>query len=408
MRPGIIRRIAAKEILSTLRDRRAIISNLVLPLVLLPVIMMGMPLLLGGLFNREAASQTDLAVENLAAMPAQLVQLLDRANVSPFEAGDGIAAVRDDEAQVGLVLPEDFEALLSEGEAAAVQVVSKMGSLSAELNASKVQGAIDGYRQQIVGERLAAVGLDPSVLNPIIIQPVDASTDAERSSGQLSWIIPFFIAIWALAGGQMTAVDATAGEKERGTLESLLVSPVSRAEVVVGKFFATTLFSIIAAAMAIVGYVVGSMIMSNVVGSRIGGDGAEIVALMGGSLQVTPQSIVLLLVSALLLAGTISSLLLAISMFARSFKEAQTYVAPLSFLLVIPAVALQFKDLLDLGTWIYAVPLVNALMVMDDLVRGSIDFANLLVTWLSLLATITVFLGLAVLNVRKENVLFRT
>ncbi|MEI2421595.1 ABC transporter permease subunit, partial [Arthrospira platensis SPKY2] len=99
--------------------------------------------------------------------------------------------------------------------------------------------------------------VDPGVLEPITVVARDASTEAERSSGQLAWLIPFFIAIWTLTGGQMTAIDATAGEKERGTLEVLLVAPVRRAEVVFGKFLAVVLFGLSAAVMAIVGFILG-------------------------------------------------------------------------------------------------------------------------------------------------------
>src|SRR5690606_39668933 len=118
--------------------------------------------------------------------------------------------------------------------------------------------------------------LDPAILEPVTIQTVDASTSRERSSGQLSWLIPFFIAIWTLAGGQMTAIDATAGEKERGTLESLLVAPVRRSEVVVGKWLATMTFGLTAALAAIAGYLVGGMVMRNAFLPRMGAEGGEV------------------------------------------------------------------------------------------------------------------------------------
>src|SRR5690606_10585200 len=127
------------------------------------------------------------------------------------------------------------------------------GNMRSELNVGKVQQAVAGYQQSLVAERLGRAGLDPSILQPVTVAMVDASSAAERSSGQLSWLIPFFIAIWPLTGGQMTAIDATAGEKERGTLEVLLVAPVRRSEVVVGKFIATLTFGLTAAIMAIVG-----------------------------------------------------------------------------------------------------------------------------------------------------------
>ncbi|MEX2534990.1 MAG: ABC transporter permease subunit [Trueperaceae bacterium] len=408
MRWRIISQVAGKEILSTLRDRRAIVSNLLLPLLLLPLIMLGLPLALGGLFNREQASETPVAVQNLSELPPELAELFEAANIAPFASDEPEEVVRSESASVGLRVPGDMANSVGAGEQVDLVLFSKQGNLAAEVAASKVRGAVDAYRQDLVAERLGAAGLDPSVLEPVTLRAVDASSTAERSSGQLSWIIPFFIAVWTLVGGQMTAIDATAGEKERGTLESLLVAPVRRSEVVMGKFLATMLFGLSAAVMAIIGYVAGGALLGSLVSSRLGGEGGEVVAMMGGSLQVTLTSVILLLTSTLLLAATLAALLLGVTMFARSFKEAQSYVAPLSFLLIIPVLALQFKDLLDLGLGIYLVPVVNVLLLMDDTVKGAVDGAALALTWSSLVIAIVLLLAFALRSFARENVIFRT
>src|SRR5690606_28910412 len=197
-----------------------------------------------------------------------------------------------------LVVPEGFAAAVAQGEAADVTLLAKLGNMRSELNASKVQEALGSYQQQVVAERLGAVGLDPAILQPVNVQRVDASSAAERSSGQLSWLIPFFIAIWTLTGGQMTAIDATAGEKERGTLESLLVAPVRRSEVVAGKFIATMVFGLSAAIAAIAGYLLGGVAMRSIFLPRLGDDAESIVSVMGGGYAVDAGSVLLMLVSA--------------------------------------------------------------------------------------------------------------
>jgi len=400
--------VAAKEVLSTIRDQRAIISNLVLPLVLLPVIMLGMPLLLGGLFQREAVSVTEVAIKGADAMPAELRTAIEAQNVELIAVDDPEAAVREGEFVAGLVIPPGFAKEVTGGGNASVTLLAKVGNMRSELNASKVQEALGSYQQQVVAERLGAAGLDPAILQPVNVTRVDASSEAERSSGQLSWLIPFFIAIWTLTGGQMTAIDATAGEKERGTLESLLVAPVRRSEVVAGKFLATMVFGLSAALAAIVGYLVGGVALRSVFLPRLGDDAESLVAVMGGSLAVDAGSIVLLLISAVLLAAVVSAVLIGICMFARSFKEAQSYVAPLSFLFVIPAVALQFKDLIGLGDGAYFVPVFNALLVMDDIVKGAATAQHLLITWGSLVVVVILLLIFAYRNFTREDVIFRS
>jgi sodium transport system permease protein len=224
----------------------------------------------------------------------------------------------------------------------------------------------------------------------------------------LGWLIPFFIAIWALAGGQMTAIDATAGEKERGTLESLLVAPVRRSEVVIGKWLATVVFGLTATLMAIGGYLLGSLLTRVLVLPRLGDEGGEMAGMLGGVLNISLLGTLELLVSAVLLAGLISALLISIALFARSFKEAQSYLAPLSFLMIIPAIGLQFRDFLDVGYGIYLVPLLNALLVMFDIVRGSADATAIALTWGSLAVSIIVLLLFAYRSFQREDVIFRS
>jgi len=214
----MIGRVASKEILSTLRDQRAILSNLIIPLIVLPVIMLGLPLLLGGLFQREQTTVTSVGVLGEANLPPALKALLEKQNVRLTSVADPETAVRDGTVAVAISVPDGFASSVAAGHRADLTVYSKKGNMKSELNASKVQQAVGAYTQQLVAARLQKAGLDPAILQPVHVRSVDASSAAEKSSGQLSWLIPFFIAIWTLTGGQMTAIDATAGEKERGTL----------------------------------------------------------------------------------------------------------------------------------------------------------------------------------------------
>ena len=408
MRLGMIFHVARKEILSTLRDRRAIISSLLIPLLILPVIMLGLPLLLGGLFEREQSTVTEIPVIGLANLPNDLKLSLEDQNIRFIEETNVEALVREGDYQVALNVPDKFEASLSAGEQVTLTLYSKRGNLRSELNAEKIEDAVETFSESIIEEELKEAGLTLDVLNPITVATQDASSDAERSSGQLAWLIPFFIAVWTLAGGQVTALDATAGEKERGTLESLLVSPIRRVEVVVGKFLSTLTFGLAASVMAILGYVLGGVVLRSVFLKQLGDDAGEIVAIMGGSLQTTPLSIVLLLISALLLAALIAALLISITTFARTYKEAQSYVAPLSFLMIIPAIGLQFADFFAKNPLIYLTPVLNALILMDDIVKGKAEFLPIVLTWLSLAAFSALLLDFAYRSFKREGVIFRT
>jgi sodium transport system permease protein len=206
----------------------------------------------------------------------------------------------------------------------------------------------------------------------------------------------------------MTAIDATAGEKERGTLEVLLVAPVRRSEVVGGKFIATLTFGLTAALMAIVGYLLGGALMRSVFLPRLGDDATGMVSIMGGTFNASLGTIGLLLISALLLSSFVAAMLLSISLFARSFKEAQSYIAPLSFLFIIPVLVLQFKDLIGLGDGVYYIPVLNVLVYMDDVVRGAATVEHMAITWVTLIIATLILLAFANRNFTRENVIFRT
>lgn len=408
MRFSTINNIAHKEILSTMRDRRAIISTLLIPLLLLPVMMIGLPLLIGGLIDREiSATSTELGVVNETTLPPSLRTMLQDGGFAFVPVTDGAEAVESGIVTAALELSGGSDEALASGGQLEFSVYAKASSMQSELHASRVVGTLNQYSDFIVAERLHAIGVDLGVLAPLRITSVDTSTEAERSSGQLGWIIPFFIALWILMGGQMTAIDSTAGEKERGTIEALLVAPITRTEIVVGKFLATMTFGLAAAVMAIVGYLAGGTIMRGLIVPRLGSEGSEIIAVMGGSISTNAVDLGLLLITAILLAAVMSAALLAIAMFARSFKEAQSYIGPLSFVVVLPAVALQFKDMFGFSDQLYYIPLVNALVAMDDILRGAYDFSAVLTAWVILAATALLLLRLAHRNFSREEVLFR-
>src|SRR5690606_42126137 len=125
-------------------------------------------------------------------------------------------AVREDEFPGAIVVPEGFVETIAAGGRAEVQLYSKAGNRRSELNVGKLRAAVSAYQQTVVAERLGAEGLDPSILEPVAVTAVDASSEAERSGGQVSGLIPLFIPLWTLTGGPRTAMGATAGEQARG------------------------------------------------------------------------------------------------------------------------------------------------------------------------------------------------
>lgn len=407
MRPGFIAAVAGREILSTLRDGRAVLANLLIPLLVLPLVTLGLPLLIGGLLGRETVNVSQIGAQGLENLPPALVRTLQEKNIKLVAVQDAAQAVRSERLPGALEVPNNFTAALERGNAPLV-FYHRSGGLRNDLLNEKVAGALEDYGKTLTQQRLERAGLDPRILSPIALTERDASTAAQRASGSLSWLVPFFIMIWTLTGGQMVAIDATAGEKERGTLEALLVTPVRRSEVVLGKFLATLLFGLASASMAILGFLASGALLGLTFGRRLSGEAAQIAGSLGGSLELHIGVVLALVLSALLLAAFVAALLIAITLFARSFKEAQSYVAPLSLVLVLPVVGLQFSDFFTQGPALYALPAFGTMLLMNELVQGSFELRLALFAWGSSLAFTALLLGFALHSFRRESVLFRT
>ncbi|MBB6096641.1 sodium transport system permease protein [Deinobacterium chartae] len=416
MRTNFVWQVAYKEILSTLRDRRTLVSTILLPLLLIPVFLLGFPLLIGGLLGGETARVQKVGVVGLERLPGLLRRDLERgsgagsAGVELVAVKDPLAAVQSGEVEAALRLTVPLPDHAG-GPPVPIEVFTKLGNLKSSGVTSKIEGAVERYNEALVTRRLEAEGLSRDVLTPVRIESRDASTVAERRSGQLAFLIPLFILQFILAGGQPTAIDSTAGEKERGTLEVLLVTPVSRLEVVAGKFVATTLFALTSAVFSMVGLAaagwVGRSLLGSLVAGSGNGDAAELATLFGGNLSLSLPAFGALLAVAVTTAMLISVLQLTITVFARSYKEAQTYLVPLALVAILPAVTLQFADFLTVGSGFYLIPLVNAMLVILNIVKGSLGAAAIILTVISNLVYAALLLLLAWRLFRRESVIFR-
>jgi sodium transport system permease protein len=404
MRWNFIARVTGKEILSTLRDRRTLVSSIVLPLVMIPLFLIGFPLVIGNTFQREQQERRQtVGVVGLQNVPATLKKVLETdqpgaTGVNLTEVADANKAVQDGTVEAAIVVPKLPDS--AGGKPVPIEVHFKQSSQRAQLIYSKLQDAIQTYSGELVQAKLREFKLPPQTLTPVIAAPVNADNAAERASGAFAFLIPMFIMQWILIGGQATAIDATAGEKERGTLEAL---------VVVGKLIAVVGFSVMSTVFSMIGLVLTGLIAAVVLPSQLskGGNGDRLARAFGGNLSLSPDGFLQLLIVSLTVAVMVGALLLAICIFARSFKEAQTYIAPLGILIVIPAVFLQFADFVSRGAGLYSIPLVGSMLVILDVVKGVLNWSHAGTAIIVNLAVAAVAVALALRNFSREQVLFR-
>ncbi|WP_457629174.1 ABC transporter permease [Oceanithermus sp.] len=381
--------VALKEIVSTWRDKRTIRNALLLPLLLMPFLMYGPTALLGGL---EKSSQENVQQVAVCDLPAELLAILKQVKLEPVRLADPRGAVERGEVDAALCAEDGDFVIYAQTTAKPIKSGFVVG---------KIQQALSAYKQRIVGERLRAAGLDPGVLEPFLVRQEDLSPKEAKSAGVMGSMTPYFLMLFIMMGAMAVIIDATAGEKEKGTLEVLLAAPISHLQIAAGKLLAGLVFAVLTSVSGLIGLALGAAYTQRFTqGSGI--------AMATGNLSLSPAALGYLFVTALLYAAMITALLLAVGMYARSFKEAQTYISPLYMILIIPMLVLMFAaDYLHQTLWLYAVPVFNVYLAMDQLIKGQASLAALGVCWLSTGVMVLLALAWAARNFNSESVVFR-
>ncbi len=391
--------IFKRELLDTIRDRRTIVVMIIVPLLLMPIFMF-----LPGYLMRRQLEGAEVQLQRVGVTgwdnaPSLIDSLKSAPGIELVEVDDPSGALVEERVDVSLLIPDDYEELLKAGQS--VQLVVYFDGSRSDSNAAldKVQGVVSREKERLLKERLARFQLSQDFLTPVTIETKNTASREKMGGMIMSMFIPMLIAIWASIGGMYTVIDATAGEKERRTLEPLLISPASREEIVIGKWAAVLLVSLISVSMVIISMLVTvKKGLPYLLGDMAGGELA---------FAITPGLLVAAFGGAILLSAFMSAVMMAVSLYARSFKEAQTYISPITFLVVIPGMALQFLQGMTLGIVYYAVPIFNILLVMKDAMLGQVDGGNTVLALISTGIYAMLALWVAILIFKNERVIFR-
>lgn len=345
-----------KEIREILRDRRTLMAIVLATLVA--------PLTLGIIsqVSLQTATQT-YTIGYSGDIPTGLDTLLRSTGLKLESVADPKAAAKK-QVDLGIAfLPGELDEYYDPSRQSAVLVDIRLQTALAQYNAAKAAAALQQR------------GVDPGILTPIRLVSRPLSSPAEAASnGFLSFFLPYILITMILTGGFSAALDSSAGERERKTLESLLLTPAPRSRVLLGKIGAVTTVSLAAAIAAI-----GSMLFAL---SRISLGGSTFHVNLGVSATVV------MIWLALLLAISFSSLTLALGTLAKSFRQGQAYVTPLYFITIFPAAITLFIPDFNPNLAYYLIPILNAVLVLRDaILRTQVDWAHLVVTTISLGAT---------------------
>lgn len=368
-----------KEILENLRDRRVVINTLIIAPLFGPLILaLVMSFVIKQSIDRAEA---DLELPVIGAEHApNFIAYLKRRGVTITEAPENPEhAVRNEGEEVILRIPDTFADEWNAGLPARAELLADFSQQYAGPTRERVRALVEGYSRQIGAVRLQLRGISPDLNTPIQLQTVDLSTPEARG-GMVLAFLPYIILAAMLVGAMHIAIDTTAGERERKSLEPLLINPLPRWQIMAGKLGATTLFSLISLALTLVAliYAMGFLPTEQ----------------MDMVLNLDYQVIVTVFVLFIPLALLGAALLTILAAFAKSFREAQTYM---SMVMIIPMIPSFWFMLNPTRTelWMTTIPFLSQAVMTLDLVRGeSIQPMWMLVSFLS---TLTAALLLAVL-----------
>lgn len=349
--------VFAKEVIDNFRDRRTLASALIMgPLF--------GPMLFAFVINLSIERSLDdigrsLQVPVIGQQHApNLVRYLNSHNIDvvdgPATRDTAVQAVTAGEHDVIVIIPEDFGAQLGEAIPARVELISDQANTQAERDARRVRTALHSYSQEIAAIRLVARGVSPLVLRPINVDEVDVSTPSGRSAILLGMMSYFFI-FALLMGGMYLAIDTTAGERERGSLEPLLSLPVTRDQLMVGKIAATCLFMAVSLLLSLCSFYVALNFMP--------------LEQLGMTPNFGPRVVVaaFLVLSPFILLG--ASLMTLVASFTKSYKEAQTW---LSVVLVAPTLPILIVSILTLRPQLefMFVPSLSQHLLLVDMIKN--------------------------------------
>jgi len=381
--------IFRKEVMNAVRDRRVLVATVIIPLFVLPLVTM-LPMMLIGKKEHEAQERPSSIVVAGLKYP-ELEKALRAANRFTFVASDSITRqIRQGRVDAGVEVTD-----LPEGRhSAKVKVLLDATRTESRAAADKVKLVIADLSKQIVSRQIDTTRIN---LNPVQAIPTNVSSDKEMAGFFIGMLVGMMAIIGLITGAMVMAIDSTAGEKDRKTLEVLLAAPIARNSIVIGKYLATVLTAMVSVVLMTAGYA-----FSFIIGLRSIADAG----LGSGTLAISLPAVLVILLVMLVTAGFISALEMAVSIFARSYREAQGYLTPLTFLAVIPVVFMQTISS-NPNPALFYVPLMNAMLLIRELLMGAIVPDHILRTVGASLVFVVITLRLAFTMFRRESVLLR-
>jgi len=392
-----IRAVFAKEVLENLRDRRVIFSAFFFGVLLAPALFALTTTLASNRITRDQDRPLQLPVAGGDQAPNLMRFLRENgAQIIPVtlsaadKDGAAIGVVRAGRHELVLIIPPQYTEKLKAGDPAPLDLVVDTSNSSAAAATERTRRLLDAYGRQIAALRLLVRGVSPDVVAPIDVRTVDVATPAGRSLLILG-MMTYFCLMSMLVGGFYLAIDTTAGERERGSLEPLLALPVTRGELIIGKMLATSAFMAVSLLLTLTSFGVALAFVP--------------LEVLGMSANFGPVVILAIFCVMVTFVPLGAGLMTVVASFTRSNREAQTW---LSFVLLIPLAPIMFAVINGTrpSAALMAIPSLSQHLLATALMRGdAITALHVVISTSTTLAAGALLIWIAVRLYRRETIL---
>jgi sodium transport system permease protein len=391
-----------KELREALRDRRTLISTILVPLILFPLLSAGLGAAISSLIGKAKEEVPSVMILGGDDSPGILSELRgsNKIKIIPTEPNWKDQIVNK-QIRAAIEIPTGFQDAVANQKKATLLIHNYEGDLKSSIATENIQKSLEKYRDRIVHDNLATRNIPETALTPFEIKENNVAPPEKVGGAAFGGLIGYMVILLCLVGSMYPAMDLTAGEKERGTMETILSSPIARVDLVFGKFFLVLTTALVTAALSVTSMGVSFAVLEHLHAFDKAGEGAAQMQLQIHFTTVLSIFIMVLPIAVLFAAG-----LMTVALFAKSYKEAQSYISPLMFIVIIPAVAAMLP--IDLDAKLALVPILNASLLCKELVTGTYHWNFIAIIFLSTCVYAGVALFLAVKMFQREDVLFRS
>lgn len=364
--------VIKKELKDTLRDKKTLFSAIILPALAIPLLLLGVSSLQEKMINKEKAKVLKVVLMDAPEVLAEQFQDETILLLSSSDLEQAKDSVTNELLDAVLFFDASFKENIDSLETGNVQFYYKSTNIMVK---RRIEEKLNAYKMAVLRERLTALNIPMPVLEPMSVQTVNIASEKEQIGDTIGGLIPYIFILFCFMGCMYPALDLITGEKERGTIETLLTVPASRFSILIGKTITIAIVGVVAAVMTIGGMVVALNLGTGIPESFMTSIGDML------NLKFILMLFAMLLPLSFFFAGVLSAMVVRTS----SFKEAQSYVTPMTFVVIVPAMVAMMPGI-ELSWQLSFIPILNVALATKEIIAGTIHMGQYFVIVLSLIA----------------------